>query len=532
MLGSPVSQHKPLPREGSVAPATGLANILHQQNLLRAKLANLDQQSELLTRLGTHKRPVSPMLPFSSAEQTTAQKPSSPSLPVVRSSSGMGSGSARGGSVTMGGSLLRGMVKTEGVSYTSSFPSVDDFQRDAEPPRYDEPTGQQGGIAGSMHGGMYDSMQFQLLQQQMQAQQQHSNQMQGQHVQGYQMQGYHTQGHQMQSQHMESREAELQEMEGQEMDGPKMEGQPSSGFDDELPMSTATKNKLNQINHIMRALHTVQRLKQSLVAQQSSSSGQYPSMGMDGQADAAGFEGQMVDMDGTQIPRESWMLPSEKTLMKRESWLQDPAVDGGVPDGRPYLPLGATGPMMPMMNMIQQPTLNGDMGVMSQGSLPTMVSVSNSCRQRINVKRLRMTAKQGRGKDEDEEDDAGGDDDGDGDDGDEGATKRRRRKKSAQQMCMLREVFGVNPKPTKMCIRVIAQNTHLTYQEVSRWFRNERHKSKKGSVPRSGGGGVSASSRLANKAAGPADDDNEGDADGDTWENDDDDGDEENDGWA
>ena len=467
------------------------------------------------------------------------------------------------------------MVKTEGVSFTTAFPSAHEFEpaemlkADSLPtPRRaesaDDKDVMHGGMASSMDngmangmidrasrmassmasgdmgdeaydnmratqqfdmdgtasgmtGGMYGGVQFQKLQQQMQAQQMQGSQMQGKLMQGQQLTGDQMQGYQMQRQHMEIQEAESQEMEGQDA-----EGQQSFGFDEELPMSTATMNKLNQINHIMRALHTVQRLKQSLVSQQNEPPGQYHALDLDGHLDAAGFEGQtLVDMDGTQIPRESWMLPSEKTLMKRESWLQDPAVDGGMPDGLPQLPQGATGPMMPMIMMNQQATLDGGIDILPQGSLPITVSAANNFRQRMNVKRGRMNAK--RMKDDEEEEE---DPDGDAD----GAAKRRRRKKSAQQMCMLREVFGVNPKPTKMCIRVIAQNTHLTYQEVSRWFRNERHKSKKGSVPR--GGGASARGSKANAAAGPADDDNEGDVDGDTWENEDDDGDEHNSGWV
>lgn len=65
---------------------------------------------------------------------------------------------------------------------------------------------------------------------------------------------------------------------------------------------------------------------------------------------------------------------------------------------------------------------------------------------------------------------------------DEAATdslKRRRRKKSSQQMEVLRNSFLMDPKPEKGMLMAIAQETRLTYQEVSRWFRNERHKFKK-----------------------------------------------------
>lgn len=57
--------------------------------------------------------------------------------------------------------------------------------------------------------------------------------------------------------------------------------------------------------------------------------------------------------------------------------------------------------------------------------------------------------------------------------------KRKRRKKSAQQIQVLREYFAVNPKPNKAAAHKLANMVQLSYQEVTRWFRNERHKTKK-----------------------------------------------------
>lgn len=57
--------------------------------------------------------------------------------------------------------------------------------------------------------------------------------------------------------------------------------------------------------------------------------------------------------------------------------------------------------------------------------------------------------------------------------------KRRRRKKNSYQMDILRNAFLINPKPEKNELLQVARETRLTYQEVSRWFRNERHKFKK-----------------------------------------------------
>jgi len=64
-------------------------------------------------------------------------------------------------------------------------------------------------------------------------------------------------------------------------------------------------------------------------------------------------------------------------------------------------------------------------------------------------------------------------------DPDDQPTKRHRRKKSLEQMKLLRNYFSVNPKPGKIAMRAIAQNTNLAVMDVSRWFRNERHKTKK-----------------------------------------------------
>ena len=53
---------------------------------------------------------------------------------------------------------------------------------------------------------------------------------------------------------------------------------------------------------------------------------------------------------------------------------------------------------------------------------------------------------------------------------------------SSLQTDQLREFIAKTLRPNKTLLRHIANDTQLTYQEVSRWFRNERHKSKKREV--------------------------------------------------
>jgi len=55
----------------------------------------------------------------------------------------------------------------------------------------------------------------------------------------------------------------------------------------------------------------------------------------------------------------------------------------------------------------------------------------------------------------------------------------RRRLKSAQQLSVLQTFFDTNTKPSKEEINELADTTALSFQEIQRWFRNERHKHKK-----------------------------------------------------
>lgn len=97
--------------------------------------------------------------------------------------------------------------------------------------------------------------------------------------------------------------------------------------------------------------------------------------------------------------------------------------------------------------------------------------------------------------------------DEDNDDNDNNApnpNKRRRRKKTTSQMEILRNTFLMDPKPEKNVLLHISKQTNLTYQEVSRWFRNERHKFKKyksGLDKKSGGVASSSGSGGANPPA-------------------------------
>jgi hypothetical protein len=462
----------------------GLANIMHQQSLLRAELANLDhQQSELITHMGARDHTTPTKSPYS----TRNEQPHSP----------------------MGGYLLRDLLKFESASYRDS--QGQDEERSQEQDHHSQEDQEQmeyasrmdnasqfvdtGSMGGAMDGVYYGGMGMMAQSMNMQ-----SMNMQGMNRQGMNMQGMKMQGMNMQSMNMVQGMGDQQGygiMRAQlEMGMGQVMGQaipvfgggalPQQSYEEEPPMSTATANKLNQINHIMRALSTVQRLKQSLISQQTDPNTRNIT---DSQLDAGSFEMPPSPslLDNAQIPRETWMLPAEQTQMKTQMKREDGII--GTASG-PF----ATSTRRPM---VQQPAINAASSLRSSPRHPIVVSAAHNFRQRISVKRNHDTC------DDDDEDD-------------ESSTKRRRRKKSPQQMCMLREVFSVNPKPTKMCIRVIAQNTHLTYQEVSRWFRNERHKSKK--VGR-GGAGANASVKAPVDASG---DENEINAD--LWEDDEEDG--------
>lgn len=59
--------------------------------------------------------------------------------------------------------------------------------------------------------------------------------------------------------------------------------------------------------------------------------------------------------------------------------------------------------------------------------------------------------------------------------------RKSRHIKSPTQLKTLKIFFQTNQRPTKEEIRKLVKETNLPHQEVTRWFRNERHKEKKSS---------------------------------------------------
>jgi hypothetical protein len=57
--------------------------------------------------------------------------------------------------------------------------------------------------------------------------------------------------------------------------------------------------------------------------------------------------------------------------------------------------------------------------------------------------------------------------------------RKSRHIKSPTQLKALKQFFMTNQRPTKEEIRRLVKETNLPHQEVTRWFRNERHKEKK-----------------------------------------------------
>ena len=58
-------------------------------------------------------------------------------------------------------------------------------------------------------------------------------------------------------------------------------------------------------------------------------------------------------------------------------------------------------------------------------------------------------------------------------------SRKSRHIKSPTQLKTLKLFFQTNQRPTKEEIRKLVKETSLPHQEVTRWFRNERHKEKK-----------------------------------------------------
>jgi hypothetical protein len=70
------------------------------------------------------------------------------------------------------------------------------------------------------------------------------------------------------------------------------------------------------------------------------------------------------------------------------------------------------------------------------------------------------------------------------DDGSDGhtyttAAPRERRLKSLSQLVILKNYYALHPRVSKEQVRKLISQTGLTHREVTRWFRNERHKEKK-----------------------------------------------------
>ena len=57
--------------------------------------------------------------------------------------------------------------------------------------------------------------------------------------------------------------------------------------------------------------------------------------------------------------------------------------------------------------------------------------------------------------------------------------RKARHIKTPQQMRVLKGAYTANPKPGKDEMKVLMKETKCSYNEVCRWFRNERHKEKK-----------------------------------------------------
>ena len=56
---------------------------------------------------------------------------------------------------------------------------------------------------------------------------------------------------------------------------------------------------------------------------------------------------------------------------------------------------------------------------------------------------------------------------------------RERRLKSLSQLVVLKNFYALHPRVSKEQVRKLITQTGLTHREVTRWFRNERHKEKK-----------------------------------------------------
>ena len=57
--------------------------------------------------------------------------------------------------------------------------------------------------------------------------------------------------------------------------------------------------------------------------------------------------------------------------------------------------------------------------------------------------------------------------------------RKARHIKTPQQMRLLKNAYVMNPKPGKEEMKSLMKETKCSYNEVCRWFRNERHKEKK-----------------------------------------------------
>ena len=79
--------------------------------------------------------------------------------------------------------------------------------------------------------------------------------------------------------------------------------------------------------------------------------------------------------------------------------------------------------------------------------------------------------------------------------------RKARHIKTPQQMRVLKGSYTINPKPGKEEMKALMKETRCSYNEVCRWFRNERHKEKK---IKDGRGAVDGKATSAiHDAAGP-----------------------------
>jgi hypothetical protein len=76
--------------------------------------------------------------------------------------------------------------------------------------------------------------------------------------------------------------------------------------------------------------------------------------------------------------------------------------------------------------------------------------------------------------------------------------KKLRRVKNPQQLKILKSFYSINIRPNKEQLRSLVLTTHLPLNEITRWFRNERHKDKKSHTSKTFTAGSYLDSELIN----------------------------------